>query len=129
MAYYRPITIFCNIGLITNFLFKGNDGKVRDVILGYENVEDYFNDDKCLGAIVGPLANRTADACFEIDGKEYKLEVNDNDRNNLHTARLGSLQKRVWAARFSLPWIPCCWGPANWESPFTWTKMPLRRTV
>ena len=55
--------------IITNFLFKGNDGKVRDVILGYENVEDYFNDDKCLGAIVGPLANRTADACFEIDGK------------------------------------------------------------
>ncbi|MCR4649452.1 MAG: galactose mutarotase [Lachnospiraceae bacterium] len=84
--------------IITNFLFKGNDGKVRDVILGYENVEDYFNDDKCLGAIVGPLANRTADACFEIDGKEYKLEVNDNGRNNLHTAKLGALQKRVWDA-------------------------------
>jgi len=82
--------------IITNFIFKGKDGKERDVILGYENVEDYFNDDKCLGAIVGPIANRTANATFEIDGKEYKLEVNDNDRNNLHTARLGSLQKRVW---------------------------------
>ena len=84
--------------VITNFLFKGKDGKVRDVILGYDKVEDYFNDDKCFGAIVGPVANRTADATFTIDGTEYKLEVNDNDKNNLHTARLGSLQKRVWDA-------------------------------
>ncbi len=85
--------------IITNFLFAGKDGKVRDVILAYDKVEDYFNDDKCLGAIVGPLANRTAEATFEIDGKEYKLEVNDNNRNNLHTARLGALQKRVWDAK------------------------------
>ena len=84
--------------IITNFLFADKNGKLRDVILGYQNVEDYFHDDKCFGAIVGPVANRTANASFEIDGTEYKLEVNDNDRNNLHTARLGSLQKRVWAA-------------------------------
>ena len=84
--------------IITNFLFAGKDGKVRDVILGYEDVKDYFTDDKCFGAIVGPVANRTANASFVIDGTEYKLEVNDNGRNNLHTARLGSLQKRVWDA-------------------------------
>ena len=84
--------------IITNFLFAGKDGKIRDVILAYEDVKDYFNDDKCLGAIVGPVANRTANACFKIDGNEYKLEVNDNDRNNLHTAKLGALQKRVWNA-------------------------------
>ncbi len=85
--------------IITNFLFEGKDGKVRDVVLGFEDIKDYFNDDKCFGAVVGPVANRTADACFEIDNVEYKLEVNDNDRNNLHTARLGSLQKRVWDAK------------------------------
>lgn len=84
--------------IITDFLFAGKDGKVRDVILGYGDVKDYFTDDKCFGAVVGPVANRTADASFEIDGTEYKLEVNDNGRNNLHTARLGSLQKRVWNA-------------------------------
>ena len=82
--------------IITNFLFAGKDSKVRDVILAYENIEDYFNDDKCLGAIVGPVANRTENATFVIDDKEYKLEVNDNKKNNLHTALLGSLQKRVW---------------------------------
>ena len=84
--------------VIYKFLFAGKDGKVRDLILGFEDVKDYFNDGKCFGAIVGPIANRTADATFEIDGKEYKLEVNDNGKNNLHTAMLGSLQKRVWDA-------------------------------
>ena len=85
--------------VIYKFLFAGKDGKVRDVILGFENIEDYFEDGKCFGAIVGPIANRTADAKFEIDGTVYKLEVNDNNRNNLHTAALGSLQKRVWDAK------------------------------
>ena len=90
---------FLNFGcIITNFLFAGKDGKVRDVILGFENIENYFNDDKCFGAIVGPIANRTADACFEIDGTKYNLEVNDNNINNLHSAKLGALQKRVWDA-------------------------------
>lgn len=82
--------------IITKFLFAGKDGKVRDVILGYDDIKDYFTDGKCYGAVVGPIANRTADASFEIDGVEYKLEVNDNGKNNLHTAALGSLQKRVW---------------------------------
>ena len=84
--------------IITNYIFEGKDGKKRDVILAYDKVEDYFNDDKCFGAIVGPVANRTANAVFEIDGTKYQLEVNDNGKNNLHTARLGSLQKRVWNA-------------------------------
>ena len=88
---------FMNFGcVITNFFIKGKDGKERDVILGFEDVKDYFEDDKCFGAIIGPIANRTAKAKFEIDGKEYSLEVNDHKKNNLHTAFLGSLQKRVW---------------------------------
>lgn len=85
--------------VIYKFLFAGKDGKVRDVILGFENIEDYFEDGKCFGAIVGPIANRTADATFDIDGVTYQLEVNDNNKNNLHTAMLGSLQKRVWDAK------------------------------
>ncbi len=91
---------FLNFGcIITNFVFKGKDGKERDVILGFEDVENYFTDGGCFGAIVGPVANRTAGAKFEIDGKEYNLEVNDFNQNNLHTAQLGALQKRVWDAK------------------------------
>ena len=34
---------FLNFGcIITNFIIKGKDGKERDVILGFEDVKDYF---------------------------------------------------------------------------------------
>lgn len=59
-----------------------------DVLAGYEGVMDYF------GAIVGPVANRIANATAEIDGQRYQFEAN-NGPNTLHGGTWGS-QRQIW---------------------------------
>lgn len=43
----------------------------------------YMSDKRYLGAVVGRVANRIAAGRFEVDGKEYKLDIN-NGPNALH---------------------------------------------
>ncbi|MDR0949465.1 MAG: galactose-1-epimerase, partial [Lachnospiraceae bacterium] len=72
-------------------------GKVDDVVLGYDQYEDYFNNGCFFGAVIGPNANRVADAKFEIDGVTYQLDVNDG-KNNLHSHIDLGYHKRIWDA-------------------------------
>ena len=60
------------------------EGKKRDVALGFENVEDYFDTETGMGAYVGRNANRIKGACVNIEGVDYKLDVNE-EKNNLHS--------------------------------------------
>ena len=64
-----------------------------DVIAGFDSFEDYLKDTSNQGAIVGRVANRIADACIEIDGKQYQL-TNNNNGNCLHSG-IG-FQHRLW---------------------------------
>ena len=41
-------------------------GNVRDVVLGFDKLEDYFDNPACFGATIGPVANRTAGATITI---------------------------------------------------------------
>ena len=63
------------------------EGKMKDIVLGYDDVEHYLENPSCFGAIVGPSANRIAGASFVIDGEEYHLPVNERN-NNLHSDKL-----------------------------------------
>lgn len=73
------------------------DGKVQDVVLGFDNLEGYYGNGSFFGAVIGPSANRIAGANFEIDGKTYQLAVNDGP-NNLHSDMNEGYHKRVWNA-------------------------------
>lgn len=64
------------------------DGKVRDVLLGYDTPADYQNVRGYIGAVIGRNGNRIANAEVTIDGVTYKLEANDNE-NNLHSGTDG----------------------------------------
>jgi aldose 1-epimerase len=60
------------------------EGKFEDVVLGYDNLDDYINHPgSYFGAPIGRYGNRIADAKFTLDGEEYELEAN-NGPNNLH---------------------------------------------
>ncbi len=72
-------------------------GEVRDVVLGFDKLEDYFENPACFGATIGPVANRTAGATIEIDGETWHLPANENG-NNLHSDLEHGLHKRVWSA-------------------------------
>ena len=46
------------------------------MVLGFPRFEDYEQHSRSHGAIVGRIANRTADASFELDGRTYALTRN-----------------------------------------------------
>ncbi len=66
------------------------DGIVRDVVLGFDNVEDYYpeNNKSDFGASIGRYANRIQNAKFAIDGVEYNLPKNDGN-HSLHGGPTG----------------------------------------
>lgn len=69
-------------------------GRVEDVALGYDRIEDYLHDDAFLGAAVGRVAGRIAGAAVKVDGETYDLEAGD-DGNTLHSGPSG-LHRQVW---------------------------------
>lgn len=83
--------------ILVNLLVPDKNGKLDDVVLGFDSVEGYFNNGSFFGTVIGPNANRTGGASFEIDGKTYKLDVNDGP-NNLHTDKERGFHKQLWDA-------------------------------
>lgn len=70
--------------LVLSIMVKDKEGESRDVVLGFEKLEDYFQTDTGMGAYVGRNANRIQGARVTIDGTVYTLNANDG-RNNLHS--------------------------------------------
>ena len=85
--------ITTNLGChVLSVFTKDRDGNFGDVVLGFENVEDCHHDGSYMGAIVGRVANRIANAQFELNGKTYQLAAN-NGGNSLHGGTEGFDQK------------------------------------
>lgn len=82
-------------GAVVSLMVPDRNDKFEDVVLGYDNLEGYF-DCPYFGAIIGRHANRIEDACFELNGVEYKLAKNDG-RNHLHGGNTG-FDKVLWDA-------------------------------
>ena len=72
-------------------------GRLDDVVLGFDRLEDYLKDTHYIGPVVGRYANRIARGRFTLNGVEYKLAVN-NGENHLHGGIRG-FDKVVWTAR------------------------------
>lgn len=87
-----------NYGAILVDLFvPDRNGKLDDIVLGFDSLEGYFENGSFFGATVGPSANRIKDAKFDISGKTYYLDVNDGP-NNLHSHFTEGFHKKVWEA-------------------------------
>ena len=72
------------------------DGKLGDIVVGYDNLADFIKKTPYFGATVGRVCNRISGAQFELDGKTYKLAAN-NGPNSLHGGNKG-WDKVVWDA-------------------------------
>jgi aldose 1-epimerase len=81
-------------GTVVYLKVPDRNGKLDDVVLGYDNLEGYAGGKAYIGATVGRYANRIAHAAFTLDGTTYTLAKNDGD-NHLH----GGFSKRVWTAK------------------------------
>ncbi|NYF77895.1 aldose epimerase family protein [Granulicella arctica] len=72
------------------------DGKVADVVLGYNDLDAYISDKNTyFGAIVGRYGNRIAHGAFSLDGHQYTLPKNNNGINTLHGGTVG-FDSLVW---------------------------------
>jgi aldose 1-epimerase len=83
-------------GIVTELYVPDRDGKMADVVLGYENLDKYVEATPYFGALIGRYGNRIAKGKFTLDGKEYTLATN-NDENHLHGGDVG-FDKVVWDA-------------------------------
>jgi aldose 1-epimerase len=82
--------------IVTEIDVPDRNGKIADVVLGFDNLEGYLGGHPYFGAATGRVANRIAKAKFTLDGKEYKLAAN-NGPNTLHGG-LKAFDKVVWKA-------------------------------
>ena len=65
-----------NLGChILSVWMKDNKGNIDDVVLGLQNIEDYKEDDKYIGGILGRAANRIKDGMFTLNGQEYHQPI------------------------------------------------------
>src|SRR6266487_3989733 len=83
---------------ITEINVPDKQRKFANVVLGFDDVAGYQSDrNQYFGCTVGRVANRIAKGKFTLEGKEYKLAIN-NDPNHLHGGAKQSLDKVVWKA-------------------------------
>lgn len=82
--------------ILTELHVPDKNGKMGDVVLGFDNLAAYEKGHPFFGATVGRVANRIAKGRFKLDGKTYKLAIN-NGPNTLHGGLKG-FDKKVWKA-------------------------------
>src|ERR1700738_1842157 len=88
-------------GIVGSLMVPDKNGKLGDVVLGYDNLNDYIGHTPYFGALIGRYGNRIAKGRFIIDGVEYQLAQN-NGVNALHGGRRG-FDKSVWKAKKAAP--------------------------
>ena len=74
------------------------NGKIADVVLGYDTLNGYLADSKTyMGSVVGRYGNRIALASFNLNGQVYQLSPNDHG-NTLHGGEVG-FDRKNWSAK------------------------------
>jgi len=81
-------------GAIQSLVVPDRDGKLADVVCGYDGLQSYLEGNGYQGALIGRFGNRIAKGRFTLDGKEYTLFQNNNG-NHLHGGKVG-FSHRIW---------------------------------
>ncbi|MCH2695043.1 MAG: galactose mutarotase [Acidobacteriia bacterium] len=80
--------------ILTEFHAPDRNGKMADITLGFDKLEDYLPRHPYFGCICGRVANRIGQARFVLDGKEYGLTANYGN-HHLHGGEEG-FDKKIW---------------------------------
>jgi aldose 1-epimerase len=89
-------------GIIVSLLVPDRQGKMADVVLGFDSLDGYLSPayaaaNPYFGALIGRYANRIDKGRFPLDGHECQVGLN-NHGNSLHGGVVG-FNQRVWEAR------------------------------
>lgn len=81
-------------GIVQSLSVPDKHGRFADVVLGYDQLQDYLDKNPYFGALIGRYGNRIAGGKFSLAGQTYTLATN-NGPNFLHGGRVG-FDKVVW---------------------------------
>lgn len=81
---------------IASLKVPDRNGRLDDIVTGFDSLDKYLERSRYFGATVGRYANRIANGRFTLDGQVFTLATN-NGRNHLHGGRRG-FDKVVWSA-------------------------------
>jgi len=88
-------------GIVVSLKVPDRAGKVDDVVLGYDSLDEYVANNASspvfFGALIGRYGNRIAHGSFTLEGKKYSLPLN-NGENSLHGGPHG-FHNVVWTAK------------------------------
>ncbi|MGM0498655.1 MAG: aldose epimerase family protein [Bacillota bacterium] len=87
-------------GIIVRLFVPDRDGKLEDIVLGYDKLDQYFEDPNYFGALIGRYGNRIAAGEFELENNKYQLEINEKPAGNpccLHGGHKG-FNSMLWNA-------------------------------
>lgn len=84
-------------GRLVSLMVPDKNGKLADVVLGYDNIAQYVNTDGNYGALIGRYGNRIKDGKFTLDDAQYTLPQNNNG-HCLHGGPNG-YHTRMWDAK------------------------------
>ena len=84
----RELTVLDFGGTVQSLKIPDKNGKLTDVVLGYNTLQEYQKNAGYLGAAVGRYANRIENGLLTIDNITYKL-YNNNGKHHLHGGKIG----------------------------------------
>jgi aldose 1-epimerase len=84
-------------GTIISLKTPDRNGRLADIVLGCDTLDDYLKGTPHFGCVVGRYANRIRNARFSLDGTEYTLAKNSGE-NHIHGGFKG-FDKVVWNAQ------------------------------
>ena len=87
-------------GIVVALECPDQHGRMADVVLGFDRLEDYLAGHPYFGALIGRYGNRIAAGRFVLDGREYRLATNNAPGGRpcaLHGGLKG-FDKVVWRA-------------------------------
>lgn len=109
---------------IEQLLAPDRDGRLGDVVLGYDSIEQVVAGQASMGAFIGRFANRIAHGRFTLDGHTHQLACNSGP-HHLHGGARGSRFRAFTARQISASSVEMSLVFADGEEGFPGT-LPLR---
>jgi len=69
--------------ILTSLEVPDRDGKLADVVLGFDDLAGYLGGSPYFGATVGRVGNRIRNATFELEGRRFALAANNGDHHHI----------------------------------------------
>ena len=92
------VTILTYGGIMNRLCVPDRDGKLADVVCGFDSVEDYIADGASYtGSLIGRYGNRISKGGFALNGRFYAIASNEPGRGHLHGGNVG-FNRRLWDA-------------------------------